>query len=266
MAFTAAGDITVHYHLAGPPGAPVVLLANSIGTSLHIWDRPAAALAERFRVLRYDMRGHGLTDATPAPYSIDRLAGDALALLDALEIGRAHVCGLSIGGMVAQRLAAGAPGRVASLVLCGTASRIGPPALWDERIAAIRAGGLAAIADGVLARWFTPAFRAGQPVRLSGYANMLVRTPAEGYIGCAMAIRDADLGADAGRIACPTLVLAGDQDQATPPEWGRALADAIPGARFALLPGAAHIPPVEQPDALAALLLDFFGKDAGHGR
>lgn len=264
MAFVAAGGITVHHDLAGPAGAPVVLFANSIGTSFHIWDAQAAALSGRFRVLRYDMRGHGLTDATPGPYGMDTLADDALAMLDALAIDRAHVCGLSIGGMMAQRMAAKAPHRVASLMLCDTASRIGPPSVWDDRIAAIRERGMPAIAQGVMTRWFTERFRAEQADRVRGYANMLGRTTAEGYIGCAMAIRNADLGADAARIACPTLVLVGDQDAATPPALARELAETIPGARFALLPDAAHIPCVEQPEALTAQLLPFL--EENHGR
>ncbi|HYG86500.1 MAG TPA: 3-oxoadipate enol-lactonase [Azospirillum sp.] len=266
MPFIAAGDITVHYHLAGPPGAPVVLFANSIGTSFHIWDAQVPALSERYRVLRYDMRGHGLTDATPAPYSMDMLADDALALLDALGIERAHVVGLSIGGMMAQRLAAKAPQRVTSLVLCDTASRIGPPSIWADRIAAIRADGLASIAQGVMARWFTERYRSERADAVRGFVNMLSRTPAEGYVGCAMAIRDADLTADDARIACPTLVLVGDQDLATPPSLARETADAIPGARFAVLKDAAHIPCVERPDALTAQLLDFLGENDTHGR
>ena len=257
MPFIAAGDITVHYDLTGPVGAPVVLFANSIGTSFHIWDTQAARLAERYRVLRYDMRGHGLSGVTPAPYSMDRLADDALALLDALGIERAHVCGLSIGGMMAQRLAAKAPQRVGSLVLCDTASRIGPPSVWEDRIAAIRAGGLSSIAQGVMARWFTERFRAERPEQVNGFVAMLSRTTDEGYIGCASAIRDADLRDDAARIASPTLVVVGDQDLATPPALVRELAEAIPGARFAVIADAAHIPCVEQAEALTVQLLDF---------
>lgn len=266
MPFIAAGGITVHYDLTGPEGAPVVLFANSIGTSFHIWDAQAARLAERYRVLRYDMRGHGLTGVTPAPYSMDRLADDALALLDALGIERAHICGLSIGGMMAQRLAAKAPQRVGSLVLCDTASLIGPPSVWEDRIAAIRARGLSSIAQGVMARWFTERFRTERPEQVSGFVAMLSRTTDEGYIGCASAIRDADLRDDAARIASPTLVLVGDQDLATPPALARELAEAIPGARFAVIADAAHIPCVEQPDALTDQLLTFLDGNGGAAR
>jgi len=261
MPFIEAGGITVHYDLTGPTAAPVLLFANSIGTSFHIWDAMVPALSRNCRVLRYDMRGHGLTQVTPvteaAGYSMDGLAGDALALLDALGIARAHVCGLSIGGMMAQRLAATAPERVHGLILCDTAGLIGPPSVWADRIAAIRARGMASIAEGVMTRWFTERFRTERPDQIRGYVAMLGRTTEDGYIGCAMAIRDADLRADNARIVAPTLVVVGDQDLATPPALARELADSIPGARFALLRDAAHIPCVERPAELAALIDDF---------
>jgi 3-oxoadipate enol-lactonase len=168
-----------------------------------------------------------------------------------------HFCGLSIGGMVGQKLAAKAPDRVLSLVLCDTASRIGPPGIWDDRIAAIRSGGLAGIADAVLARWFTPDFLSGRPDEARGYRNMLTRTPAAGYIGCCLAIRDADLRTDDAQIACPTLVVVGGQDLSTPPAAARELAEAIRGARLATVDGAAHIPTVERPETLNAILLEF---------
>ncbi|HYD70131.1 3-oxoadipate enol-lactonase [Azospirillum sp.] len=272
MPFVRAADLTVHYDLSGPAGAPVVLFANSLGTNFHVWDPQAAHLAGRYRALRYDMRGHGLTDLTPVGdgYLIGQLAADALALLDALGIGRVHVCGLSIGGMVAQLLGSVAAERVASLVLCDTASRIGPPQIWDDRVAAIRHDGLASLRDGVMARWFTEATRAQRPNLVRGAANMLTRTPAEGYVGCSLAIRDADLREDAARIRCPTLVLVGDQDLATPPAAARELAASIPGARLAVIEGAGHIPTLEQPDAVNAHLAAFLAEvtaqeGTGHG-
>lgn len=261
MPFIDADGLTVHYDLTGPANAPVLLLANSIGTSLHIWDATLPALTQRFRVLRYDMRGHGLTGVSPvgadSGYSMDRLADDAVALLDALGVGRAHVCGLSIGGMMAQRLAVKAPERVDGLILCDTAGLIGPPSIWADRIAAIRANGLGSIAEGVMARWFTERFRAERPDLIRGYVAMLSRTPVDGYVGCSMAIRDADLRADNARIVAPTLVVVGSEDLATSPALARELADGIPGARFAILPDAAHIPCVERPAELAALILEF---------
>ncbi|KAA0567833.1 alpha/beta fold hydrolase [Azospirillum sp. Sh1] len=185
--------------MTGPSNAPVVLFANSIGTNFHIWDEQVKALGGRIRTLRYDMRGHGLTDATPGAYSMDMLADDAVCLLDALGIDQAHVCGLSIGGMMAQRLAVKKPDRVLSLVLAGTASVIDPPEIWQSRIEAIRTGGMASIAAGVMPSWFTSAFLERETERVRGYVNMVARTSDAGYIGCAMAIRDADLRSDCAR-------------------------------------------------------------------
>lgn len=267
MAFVRAADLTVHYDLVGPSDRPTIMFANSLGTNFHVWDPQARSLGDRFRILRYDMRGHGLTDCPPVPegssgYTIDQLADDALALLDVLGIRQVHFCGLSIGGMVGQRLAAKAPDRVISLVLCDTASRIGPPSLWDERISGIRKSGLGGIAQGVLARWFTPRFLADHADAARGFANMLTRTPADGYIGCCLAIRDADLRPDDANIKCPTLVVVGDQDAATPPEAARELCAAIAGARLEIVPGAAHIPTAEQPERLNEILNAFFATAA----
>ncbi|HQS09302.1 MAG: 3-oxoadipate enol-lactonase [Rhizobiales bacterium 24-66-13] len=260
MPFLLAGEILTHYALEGPAEAPVLLLANSLGTNFHVWDPVMAALTAHFRVLRYDMRGHGLTDATPLPdalsgYSIPALAGDALALMDGLGIAKAHVCGLSIGGMVAQHLAAHAPERVDRLILCDTALLIGPASVWTDRIAGIRRDGLAAIAPGVMARWFTEGFRARAPQIMRGYVNMVARTTLDGYIGCALAVRDADLRPSAKDIVAPTLVLVGDQDPSTPPASAHELAAAIPGAKLELIADASHIPCVEQPAQMVQLVL-----------
>ncbi|HWK47057.1 MAG TPA: 3-oxoadipate enol-lactonase [Stellaceae bacterium] len=262
MSFIKAADLAVHYDLSGPADAPVVMFANSLGTNFHVWDAQRDALAGQFRVLRYDMRGHGLTDCpTPtdaaAGYTIDQLAGDAVALLDALDLERVHFCGLSIGGMVAQRLGAMVPARLYSLVLCDTASRIGTAATWQDRVAAIRAGGMASIADAVMTRWFTPAFFEREPAALSGFRNMLARTPVDGYAGCCLAIRDADLRADCARITCPTQVVVGDQDASTPPALVRETAASIAGADLSIIEGAGHIPTAEQPEALNRILLRF---------
>lgn len=265
MPFIRTGDIVAHYELVGPRGAPLVLFANSLGTNFHVFDPQAAHLGTRYRILRYDMRGHGLSDcplAGAAGYRMDQLGADALALLDALGESRAAFCGLSIGGMVGQVVAARAPERISALVLLDTAARIGPPELWDGRVAAIRRGGVAAIAAGVLARWFTPGFAAAHPETVRGVKNMLERTPADGYIGCGLAIRDADLAGEDARIACPTLVVVGAHDQATPPASAQALAAAIAGARVELLAAAAHISSLEQPEALNRLLDGFLARHA----
>lgn len=260
MPFILAGALTTRYALEGPEGAPVLLLANSLGTTLEVWDPIMPALTARFRVLRYDMRGHGLTDATPLAdaargYSIAELAGDALALMDALGIRTAHVCGLSIGGMVAQHLAATAPGRVARVILCDTAAVIGPPEVWNTRIEGIRKSGLPAIAPGVMDRWFTEGFRAREPDLLRGYVNMVARTSLDGYLGCAMAVRDADLTEGDRTIRAPALVIVGADDPATPVASAQTLAALIPDARLEIIPDCSHICCVEQSEATARLLL-----------
>ncbi len=259
MPFIRAGDITVHYLIEGPEGAPVVMLSNSLGTSLAIWDAQAAYLRSKYRVLRYDTRGHGLTDAPPAGevgYTITQLADDAIALVKALGLKRVHFGGLSIGGMLGQNFAARAPQLVASLMLVDTAS-IMPGVAWDERIAAIRKSGIEAVADATMQRWFTPRFHAQQPDALKGIRNMLVRTPAEGYIGCAYAIRGMDLHEDDAKIVCPTLIVVGDEDPATPVASARALNTAIKGSKLVIVPQAAHIVTVEQPAALSRALGEF---------
>jgi 3-oxoadipate enol-lactonase/4-carboxymuconolactone decarboxylase len=253
--FLQAGDITTHVRIDGPPGATPLILLHSLGTSQAVWDEQAAALAAGLRVIRPDLRGHGLTEVTKGPYTIAQLARDVLAVMDELGITRAHVGGLSIGGMVAQSLAAQAPERVLSLILCDTALAIPPANLWAERAATVRAKGIAALAEGVLARWVTPGFRDALPAR--GLRAMLLRTDPEGYAGAAEAIAAADLSADTARLRLPALVLVGDQDQATPPESARALAAAIPGARLVVLENAAHLPTVEVPGAVTATMAEF---------
>jgi len=257
MAFVKAGDITVHYRLSGPEGAPVVMFSNSIGTSFQIWDAVAEALSQRFRVLCYDTRGHGLSDVTQGPYSMALLARDCVHLLDALGIDSAHFCGLSIGGMIAQQLAAEHGGRVDRLVLCDTGMRIGTPEMWRERARNTRGPGLESMAEAVLQRWFTADFFRREPASLAGYRNMLVRTPAEGYAGACEAIRDADLQASTRTIAAKTLVVCGSEDIATPPAMSREIAEAVPDARVEEIVGAAHLPCVEQPRLLAKVIAGF---------
>lgn len=256
MPFLNAGGPTVYYDLTGPRDAPVVAFGNSLGTNLHVWDAVVAGFTRTFRVLRYDMRGHGLTDRSEAP-TMDGLASDVANLLDALELERVRYVGLSIGGMVGQRLAAAHPERVEALVLCATANRIGTAEVWNERIEAVRRGGMAAVSDGVLERWFTPQTHFERPELIRGFTNMVERTLPESYIGLCLAIRDADLAADDARIACPTLAIAGADDPVTPPADAYTLRDAIPGARATVIPGAAHIVPAERPEAFLALALPF---------
>jgi 3-oxoadipate enol-lactonase len=261
MPFVRAADLVVHYAVDGSAGAPVVMLANSLGTSFHMWDAQVAALARSHRVLRYDMRGHGLTDTTPssaaAAATIERLADDAVALLDALAIGRVRFAGLSIGGMVAQRVAAEYPERIESLVLCATGSRIGTAAGWNERIATVEREGLEAIAEAGMLRWFTQRAHAERPELIRGFANMLTRTPVSGYVAGCAAVRDADLRADDARIRCRTLIVSGSEDPTTTPAMGAEMRDAIPNAELIVFDEASHLLCAERPEATNAALLHF---------
>jgi 3-oxoadipate enol-lactonase len=260
MPFARAADLVVHYAVDGAPGAPVVMLANSLGTSFPMWDAQVEALARSHRVLRYDMRGHGLTDTTASSggaATVERLADDAVALLDALGIARVHFVGLSIGGMVGQRIAAQFPERVESLALCATGSRIGTTAGWNERIETVERDGLAAIADAAMLRWFTGRALAERPELVRGFANMLTRTPVDGYVEGCRAVRDADLRADDARIRCRTLIVAGAEDPTTTPAMGAEMRDAIPSAELMVLDGASHMLCAERPEATTAALLRF---------
>ncbi len=250
--------VPTHYAVDGPDDAPALVFANSLGTDFRIWDGVLARLGGRFRTVRYDMRGHGLTGAGGRPFAMARLAADLDDLLAHIGIDAALVCGLSIGGLVAQQLVRDNPSRVRALVLCDTAARIGTPDMWQARITAIEQDGLESLADAVMERWFAPVFRMTRRDELLLWRSMLVRTPAEGYARACAAIRDADLTADAGRIAVPTLAVCGADDGATTPAVVKALAAGIPGARYREIPDAGHLPCVEQPEALVAHMLGFF--------
>jgi len=254
MAFIRANGIVLHHQVLGPSDAPTLVFNNSLGSDFRIWQEVAPAFADRFRVVLYDKRGHGLSDAPPAPYTIDEHTDDLFALLGRLGIESAALVGLSVGGMIAQRAAVREPQRVKALVLCCTAAKIGTPQLWAERIAAVEQGGIEPIAGNVLQRWFTPAFHEARRDEVAGWRNMLVRMPPHGYAGTSAAIRDADLTADAGKIAVPTLCVAGDQDGSTPADVVRGTASLIPNARFELIEGCGHIPCVEKPAVLTQLI------------
>lgn len=254
--FVAVGGIVLHAERRGNPEAPTIVFANSLGTDARIWQGVLARLPDRYATLVYDKRGHGLSDSPEGPCSLEDHAGDLLGLLDQFGMTRVALVGLSVGGMIAQIVAAAHPERVAALVLCDTAATIGDAATWDARIAAVQAGGLDPLADGVLQRWFTPAYRSGSPAFLRGWRNMLTRQPPGGYAATCAAIRDADLTARAAIIRAPTLCIVGDQDLSTPPELVRSTAALIPGAQFATIAGAGHIPCIEQPAILATMIAD----------
>jgi 3-oxoadipate enol-lactonase len=243
----------------GPADAPVVVLGSSLGMTGEMWRPQVAALSGRFRLVRYDHRGHGGSPVPDGPYRLDSLGGDVLALLDVLGVDRVHLGGLSLGGMVAMWVAAHAPERVDRLALLCTSAAFGQPDAWAQRAAAVRAGGTVAIADFVLGRWFTPSFAARQPDVVAWARQQLLDTPAGGYAACCAAIEVMDLEPVLGNITAPTLVIAGEDDPATPPEYAKRIAAGIPEARLEVLPGAAHLANVEQPDAVNRLLLSFFG-------
>jgi 3-oxoadipate enol-lactonase len=253
----------LRYEFRGKRGSPALVFTGSLGTDLTMWEPQAELLKPRFCTLRYDIRGHGSSPVPPGPYSIADLGGDLLALLDRLGIERASLCGLSIGGMISMWIAAHAPERVERLVLCCTSAQLGPPSAWNDRAAMVRAGGVGAVADAVLARWFTAGFAAANPDVIERMRGILTATPPEGYAGCCEAIAEIDLTPELPSIGAPTLVIAGEQDPATPPEHGRRIADLIPGARFEVISPAAHLATIERPDLTTAMILRFLTEREG---
>jgi 3-oxoadipate enol-lactonase len=251
-----AGDAELEYRLDGAADAPVLVLSNSLGTSMEMWEPQMPALSARFRVVRYDSRGHGRSSAPPGPYTIGQMGEDVLALLRHLKVRRTHFCGLSMGGMVGMWVGVHAPALVHRLVLCNTAARIGPADAWNTRIARVQEGGMAAIVDAVLARWFTPAFVAAGSPSLDAARAMLLGASPDGYCASCAAVRDMDQRDDVGRIIAPTQVIAGTQDLVTTTVDGRYLADRIDGARYVEL-AAPHLSNLEQPEAYTRALVDF---------
>jgi len=260
MRMTTLNGIRVHHHEHGDPDGSPLVFANALGTDLRVWDALLPRLPPGHRVIRYDMRGHGLTDAPEGDYWMGDLVADATALLDHLKIRGATLIGLSIGGVVAQGLAAERPDLVRALVLSNTAAKIGTPDIWAGRVAAVRAGGVEALADGTMTRWFSPRFHAGRADELAGWRNMLTRTPVAGYVGCCAALAETDLRDSTARLSLPTLAVAGSEDGSTPPDLVRETASSIAGARFEIIRGAGHIPCVEAPEALGALLAGFLAE------
>ncbi|MFN3524451.1 MAG: 3-oxoadipate enol-lactonase [Paracoccus sp. (in: a-proteobacteria)] len=250
----------LHYRLDGPEGAPVVMLANSLGTDLRLWDDLIPLLPQGLRYLRYDKQGHGLSDLGRADRIADH-AADAAALIEAVVGGPVLMVGLSIGGLIAQRLASDRADLVRALVLSNTAARLGTALSWQARIDAVAACGTTVIADAVMERWFAAPFRARPELAL--WRNMLARTSTDGYIAACRALAGADQTRATAALRVPTLVIAGDQDGASPPDLVRATADLIAGAEFHLIPGAGHLPCVETPAAMAAILSPFLERYSG---
>ncbi|MBC2885500.1 3-oxoadipate enol-lactonase [Ochrobactrum sp. CM-21-5] len=266
MQFANINDIVVHYDLRSH-GAdkPVLVFINSLGTDCRIWDDVIALLGDNVTTLVYDKRGHGLSDTGETPYTIELLAQDLTTLLEKLSISRAVLCGLSVGGLIAQAVCAARPDLVAGLVLSNTAHKIGTAEMWNARIEAIMKDGLASILDATMPRWFTADYRKPNNAAYRAYCNMFVRQPLDGYAATCAALRDADFTGAAKNISVPVLCVVGDQDGSTPPALVKELASLIPGARFAEIPDSGHIPCVEQPNAYVALLREFLSNSQLHG-
>ena len=256
MPFAALNDALIHYDDEGPRGAPAVLLLNSLGTDFRIWDAVTAALTSRFRVIRMDKRGHGLSSADhPAP-EMAHYARDAAALLDHLGAKSATIAGVSMGGQIAQELHRQRPDLVAALLLSDTAVKIGNDESWGTRIAAIEKGGIASIAEMILQRWFAAAFRAARRDEFAGYRNMLINQPQAGYLAACRALQACDMRAHAGQIRVPTHCLVGEEDGSTPPAQVRETAGLIAHAGFTLIQGVGHLPCIETPNIVAAAIVD----------
>lgn len=256
--FATVNDVILHHQLiGGPADRPVIVFVNALGTDFRIWRDVVVRLAGDFPILNYDKRGHGLSDLGQVPYSMDDHVLDLAALLDRFDVKQAVVCGLSVGGMIAQGLHAKRPDLVKALVLSDTAHRIGTAEIWDARIESVETHGIESLADAVMERWFTPAFRRPENAAYNGYRNMLTRQSAVGYAATCAALRDADLTEAARGISVPTLCVVGDHDGSTPPDVVLSLAKLVPGARYEVIKDAGHIPCVEQPEVLAAMIRAF---------
>ncbi len=263
MQMVELNGITVHYADQGDPNGAPVVFSNSLGTDYRLWDRLLPHLPKGLRLIRYDTRGHGLTAAPDGDYFMGDLVGDAAALLDHLGVKNCIFVGLSIGGMIAQGLAAERLDLVRGLVLSNTAAKIGTPAMWQDRIEAVRKGGIAALEAAILERWLSPRWRRENPTELAGWRHMLCRTPMAGYLGCSAAIAQTDLFDSTARLTLPTLAIAGSEDGSTPPDLVRETADLVKGSKFHLIRGAGHLPCVEQPVEYATVLTTFL-EEQGH--
>jgi len=249
-------DATISYEIDGDPQAPALLLINSIGSTRNMWARQMPAFTTRYRVIRYDARGHGQSSAPRGPYTLDQLGQDALAILDDIGAPAAHVCGLSLGGITALWLGLNAAPRVRGLVLANTAARIGAVEMWTERIALVHQKGMSAVADLAMERWFTAAFRERDPETVHAFRTMVQNCPPDGYLGCCAALRDADLRDSISSITAPTLLIASSADTATPPEGLEFIRARVNGARLVTL-NSAHLSNVECAEEFTDAVLGF---------
>ena len=261
MKIAELDGIKIHYDDQGDPDGPPIVFANSLGTDFRLWDQILPLLPAGLRIIRYDKRGHGLSQATPAPYSMGMLVHDVEMLMDHLGVKDALFVGLSIGGMIAQGLSVKRPDLVRAVVISNSGAKIGTKEMWQDRIADVEKGGIAALADAIMDRWFAKPFHATPA--FEAWRNMLLRTPVDGYIGCSAAIAGTDFYTPTAGLRIPALGIAGSEDGSTPPDLVRETIDLIPGSRFALIRGAGHLPCVEKPEEYASHLNEFI-KGTGH--
>jgi len=256
MPFFSAANGELHYAVTGQVSAPALVLSNSLGTNFSMWEPQLPAFEQRFRVVRYDTRGHGNSSVPAGPYTFDQLGADVLALLDALEITQTHFCGLSMGGMTGMWLALHAANRLRKVVISSAAARFGSAEMWNARIEKVRREGMSSVAAAVVERWYTPEFRRGQPAQTLATLQMLETTSPEGYAACCAALRDSDLRDSISAIHTPTLILTGAKDPVSPPADGQFLAAKIPGSQYREL-DAAHLSNIEAAEAYTSAVLDF---------
>lgn len=261
MHIAPLGDVNLHYRVDGPADGRPVVFANSLGTDMRLWDPILPLLPKGLKIIRFDKRGHGLSTCPPSPYAMGALVTDTEKLLDYLKVRDCVFVGLSIGGMIAQGLAVKRLDLIRAMVLSNTAAKIGTPALWDARIADVQSGGIEKLADAVMERWFSGAFRKTPELEL--WRNMLTRQEDQGYMGCSAAISGTDFFATTGSLRLPTLGIAGSEDGSTPPDLVRETVDLIPGSQFELIRKAGHLPCVEQPEEYARVLTAFL-RSVGH--
>jgi 3-oxoadipate enol-lactonase len=260
MNFTTGNGITIHYAFEGSREMIPLVFVNALGTDLRIWDEVVQPFMNRYPVVRYDKRGHGLSDTPPAPYSIHDFSTDLLRLMEHLDLSKVILLGISVGGMIALDFAASWPELVHSMVLCDTAPVIGTADLWNDRIEKLRQNGMQSMAEAILARWFAPTFKERSPAAYQGYYNMLTRMPLEGYTGTCEAIRDADLTEATRTIGAHALILCGTEDVSTPPDLVRRLVELMPYAEFQEIHGAGHSTCIEQPGVVAKQIERFLSR------
>lgn len=262
MQTVQTSSATLHVRCEGPTDAPALVFSNSLGTDFRIWDQVVAGLPAGLRIIRYDKRGHGLSDLPRGNWGMADHVADLAAVMDHFSVQNAVICGLSVGGMIAQGIAAERPDLVRALILCDTGAKIGTPDMWEDRVRMVQTHGLGAMADAVMERWFTPDFRANNP-GFPIWRNMLCRTTPGGYAGTCQAIADTDLMESTSRLRLPSLGICGDQDGATPPDLVHETVALIPDSRFEVIKDAGHIPCVEQPQVKTGLIAGFL-KEIGH--